>query len=178
MPHKRSKLYHFTSKPLHLYSLSSLTAVTSVFLFANLLPVTMHFPCVEKFSHYFQIEIPMWFKPTIRILGAQPGQELFQFCTLSGELDAVFVGNVPLQFCHKSLIFPLVGLLIGAFAGELPVGILSHIAHLLEAAIPVRLDLCKRIRVRQRSQIDFFSLRNQPCAEVYKAVITAVMPLS
>ena len=163
MPHKRSKLYHFTSKPLHLYSLSSLTAVTPVCLFANLL-VIMHFPCIEKFSHYFQIEIPMWFAPPVWMLGTQPGQELFQLRTLSGKLNAVFVGNVLLQFCHKLLVFPLVGLLIGAFAGELLVCILSHIAHLLEAAIPVRLDLYKRIRVRQRSQIDFFSLRNQPCA--------------
>ena len=115
----------------------------------------------------------MWFEPPVRIFGTQPGQELFQLCTLSGKLNAVFVGNVLLQFCHKFLIFPLVSLLIGAFAGELPVGILSHIAHLLEAAIPVGFDLCKRIRVRQRSQIDFFSLRNQPRAEVYKAVIAA-----
>ena len=99
--------------------------MTSVFLFANLFLVIMHLPCIEKFSHYFQIEIPMWFEPPVRILGTQPGQELFQLCTLSGKLNAVFVGNVLLQFCHKFLIFPLVSLLIGAFAGELPVGILS-----------------------------------------------------
>ena len=83
MPHKRSKLYHFTSKPSHRRLLSSLTAVTPVCLFANLLLVIMCFPCIDKISHYFQIEIPMWFEPTVRILGAQPGQELFQLRTLS-----------------------------------------------------------------------------------------------
>ena len=71
--------------------------MTPVCLFANLL-VIMHFPCIEKFSHYFQIEIPMWFAPPVWMLGTQPGQELFQLRTLSGKLNAVFVGNVLLQF--------------------------------------------------------------------------------
>ena len=92
--------------------------MTAVSLFTNLL-VIMHFPCMEKFSRYFQIENPMWFEPPVWILGTQLGQELFQLRTLSGKLNAVFVGNVLLQFCHKLLVFPLVGLLIGAFAGEL-----------------------------------------------------------
>ena len=68
-------------------------------------------------------------------------------------------------------------LVIGAFACELLIGIISHITERLKAAVPVGDDLRKRIRVCQRGQIGIPSLGNEPGAKVDKAVIAAAISL-
>ena len=121
------------------------------------------------------LHIPACLAIPARMRRAEPWQVLFQLRSLSGKFNTALVDDILFQLCQQRFIPCPIRLVIGAFACELLIGIISHITERLKAAVPVGDDLRKRIRVCQRGQIDVPSLGNEPGAEVDKAVIAAAI---
>ena len=119
--------------------------------------------------------IPACLAIPARMRRAEPWQVLFQLRSLSGKFNTAFVDDILFQICQQRFIPCPIRLVIGAFACELLIGIISHITERLKAAVLVGDDLRKRVRVCQCGQIGIPSLGNEPGAKVDKAVIAAAI---
>lgn len=109
--------------------------MTAVFLFGRL-PLVIRLSGTDEIPHFLLLHIPACLAIPARMRRAEPGQVLFQLRSLSGKFNTAFIDDILFQLCQQRFIPCPIRLVIGAFACELLIDIISHITELSKQQSP------------------------------------------